>query len=94
MGASLWIVWTVIGIIGGFMVGRLIPHIRSTALAVCVGICGALLGGFLFIVLLGTGSIDMEVLSLASSAVICALFLWVLSLATRRRHKDDVDDDE
>lgn len=76
------------------MVGRLIPHIRSTALAVCVGICGALLGGFLFIVLLGTGSIDMEVLSLASSAVICALFLWVLSLATRRRHKDDVDDDE
>ena len=45
MAGSLWIVWTIIGIIGGFMVGRLVPKIRSTAFAVCVGICGALIGG-------------------------------------------------
>ena len=38
MAGSLWIVWTIIGIIGGFMVGRLVPKIRSTAFAVCVGI--------------------------------------------------------
>ena len=50
MGSTLWMVWTVIGIIGGFMVGRLVGKVRSVALSVCVGICGALLGGCLSVV--------------------------------------------
>ena len=50
MGASLWIAWALIGIIGGFMVGKLISRIRNLTLALCVSICGALLGGFLYIV--------------------------------------------
>lgn len=35
MASSLWIVWTIIGIIGGYMAGRLLPCIRSVAFAVC-----------------------------------------------------------
>lgn len=77
MGTTLWIVWTVIGIIGGFMVGRLVGRVRSVALAVCVGICGALLGGWLFVVLCGVDT-RMEAISLCSSAAVCAVFLWIL----------------
>ncbi len=81
MGASLWIVWAVIGIIGGFMVGRLVPGVRSVFLSVCVGIAGAVLGGWLFVLLFGVSE-RMESLSLAVSAVVCALFLWAFSCIT------------
>lgn len=94
MGASLWIAWALIGLIGGFMVGKLIPRIRNLTLALCVSICGALLGGYLFLVFLGTDSINTEVLSLVSSAVVCALFLWVFTLASPRRNNDDESPDE
>lgn len=90
MASSLWIVWTVIGIIGGYMTGRLVDNVRSVALAVCVGICGALLGGWLLLLALGTGQ-SAQAFSLASSAVGCAIFLWVLALAMPRRRDDDND---
>lgn len=88
MGSTLWMVWTVIGIIGGFMVGRLVGKVRSVALSVCVGICGALLGGWLFIVLCGVDS-KMEAVSLCSSAVVCGLFLWILVAASPKSGGDD-----
>ncbi len=91
MGATLWMVWTVIGIIGGFMVGRLVGRVRSVALAVGVGICGALLGGWLFVVLCGVDS-RMETLSLCASAAVCAVFLWVLT-AVSPRSGDGSDED-
>lgn len=89
MAGSLWIVWTIIGIIGGFMAGRLVPKIRSTAFAVCVGICGALLGGWIFI-LVGDSS-TMQAVSLGAAAVMCAFFLWILYLVSPRRSDDDED---
>lgn len=64
MAGSLWIVWTIIGIIGGFMVGRLVPRVRSTAFSVCVGICGALLGGWLLLLIGSTAT--MQAVSLAT----------------------------
>lgn len=94
MGASLWIAWALIGIIGGFMVGKLISRIRDLTLAICVSICGALLGGFLFLILFGTGNTNTEVLSLVASAVVCALFLWVLTIASPKRNYDDDITDE
>lgn len=87
-GASMWIVWAIIGLIGGYMTGRLISRVRSVGLAVCVGICGALLGGFLFIVLCGTAG-TMEALSLATAAGMCAIFLWLLVIASPRGSRDD-----
>ena len=94
MGASLWIAWALIGIIGGFMVGKLNSRIRNLTLALCVSICGALLGGFLFLILFGTGNTNTEVLSLVASAVVCALFLWVLTIASPKRNYDDDITDE
>ena len=85
IGSSLWIAWTLIGIIGGFMVGKLIPHVRNVTLSVCVGICGALLGGFLFTIICGAGSIKIDVLSLLASAAICGVFLWIMAIAFPHR---------
>ena len=82
MAGSLWIVWTI-------MVGRLVPKIRSTAFAVCVGICGALLGGWVFI-LIGDSS-AMQAVSLGAAAVMCAFFLWILYVVSPRRDDDDDD---
>lgn len=86
MAGSLWIVWTIIGIIGGFMVGRLVHKVRSTAFAVCVGICGALLGGWLMLLVGSTST--MQTLSLVAAAAGSALFLWILCLATPKSGDD------
>lgn len=88
MGISLWIVWTVIGIIGGFMVGKLVPGIRSVVLSVCVGVCGAVVGGGLFVVICGASE-RMESLSLAVSSLVCAAFLWGLSTITSSKGAED-----
>ena len=67
------------------MVGKLISRIRNLTLALCVSICGALLGGFLFLILFGTGNTNTEVLSLV---------LWVLTIASPKRNYDDDITDE
>ena len=89
MAGSLWVVWTIIGLIGGYMAGRLIPRLRSVAFSVCVGICGAILGGWLFILIGDT--MTMQVLSLVASAVMCGVFLWILSVASPKNSDDDDD---
>lgn len=88
MGASLWVVWIVIGIIGGFMTGKLVSGIHSVFLSVCVGICGAVLGGCLFVLIFGFTE-RMESLSLAVSALVCAAFLWGLSVLTAPKNTDN-----
>ena len=89
MAGSLWVVWTIIGLIGGYMAGRLIPRLRSVTFSVCVGICGAILGGWLFILIGDT--MTMQVLSLVASAVMCGVFLWILSVASPKKSDDDDD---
>ncbi len=89
MAGSLWIIWTIIGLIGGYMAGRLVPRIRSVLFAVCVGICGAILGGWLFILIGDT--MTMQALSLVSAAVMCGLFIWILSLVSPKKGDDDDD---
>ncbi len=87
MASSLWIVWTIIGIIGGYMAGRLLPRVRSVAFAVCVGICGAIFGGWLFL-LIGD-SMTMQIVSLLTAAAMCAVFLWILSIVSPRNSDGD-----
>lgn len=35
MGATLWIVWAIIGVIGGYMAGKLLHTAHSVVLDVC-----------------------------------------------------------
>ncbi len=41
MGATLWIVWAIIGVIGGYMAGKLLHTAHSVVLDVCVWVCAA-----------------------------------------------------
>lgn len=89
MAGSLWVIWTIIGLIGGYMAGRLVPRIRSVAFAVCVGVCGAILGGWLFILIGDT--MTMQALSLVAAAAVCGVFIWILSLVSPKKGDDDDD---
>ena len=91
MGATLWIVWAIIGVIGGYMAGKLLHTAHSVVLDVCVGVCGALLGGWLLVVFFGNNE-NMQVFSLVTSAVACAILLWTLSLILPGKPDDDDDD--
>lgn len=78
LGITPWIVWAVIGIIGGYMAARLLRPDLSAALFLIVGIAGSLLGGWGYTWIFGSTDEDIYI-SLLTSAVICGLFLWVLS---------------
>jgi|GEM_PF-610716 len=81
LGATPWIVWTVIGIVGGYMAGRLLRPDLSTALYLVVGIVGAIAGGWCYTLIFGVTDEDIYI-SLLSSAVVCGIFLWVASKMT------------
>ncbi|MDE5837631.1 MAG: GlsB/YeaQ/YmgE family stress response membrane protein [Paramuribaculum sp.] len=73
-----WIVWGVIGLIAGYMSGRLLSD-RSipTLAAVIVGIISSLAGGYMFIRIFGENDYG-QTISLFGSLVVAALLLWIL----------------
>ena len=73
-----WIVWGVIGLIAGYMSGRLLSD-RSipTLAAVIVGIISSLAGGYIFIRIFGENDYG-QTISLFGSLVVAALLLWIL----------------
>lgn len=90
VSVTTWIVWIVIGIIAGYMTGRLINDGRRTALNVIVAIAGALLGGWACVYFLGNSE-NMQILSLVTALAVAGLFLWILSFVTPA-DTDDIDD--
>ena len=90
MGASLWIAWALIGIIGGFMVGKLISGIRNLTLALCVSICGAFcLVDSCFLYWLAPAAQYRSTVAIGvGTGDYCALFWWVLTIASPKRNYD------
>ncbi len=94
IGASTYLVWALIGLIGGDMNGRMRQLGGGyTFISVVVGIVAAMAGGWLYIVLFGPGG-QNPYISLISSVAVCAIGLWILSLTGRKRGPDDTDDSE
>lgn len=93
LGSVPWIVWTIIGIVGGYMAGRLLRPDLSAALYLVVGIAGAILGGWCYTLVFGTTDQDVYV-SMLSSVVVCALFLWVACKMTPTDISGDGDEDQ
>lgn len=85
---TTWIVWAIIGIIAGYMTGRLIGRARLTPLYVIIGIIGAILGGWAFVTLIGDSE-DQQIISLLTSLLISGIFLWITTAITGKRHPDD-----
>ncbi|MCC8070180.1 MAG: GlsB/YeaQ/YmgE family stress response membrane protein [Bacteroidales bacterium] len=91
IGISTWLVWGLIGVIGGYMAGRLIGSGQSmVVLNVVVGIIGAVIGGWVTISYFGQND-QGQTLSLVGSVIICGLLLWVLNIFVKGRDEPDED---
>lgn len=89
VGTSIWLVWGLVGLIGGFMTGRFKgAGSVFTLLAVIIGIAGAVGAGALFAALAGVDD-RMQYASLIASVAGAALLLWILWLCVRRPRTDD-----
>lgn len=74
---SAWIVWAIIGIIGGYSCGRLLTDGPSVLVNLIVGILGSTVGGWLFVRYFGDDDRSIY-LSLITSALLCVILLWLL----------------
>lgn len=89
---SVWIVWAIIGVIGGYMTGRLLPS-APTWLALLTGIAASCLGGWLFTRCFGSSDSDIY-LSLIASALMTAIAMWILCAAARATHRENRENHE
>ena len=87
VSTSIWLVWGLVGLIGGFMTGRFKGD-GFTLLAVIIGIAGAVGARALFAALAGVDD-RMQYASLIASVAGAALLLWILWLCVRRPRTDD-----
>lgn len=73
-----WIVWGVIGLIAGYMSGRLLSD-RSipTLAAVITGLISSLAGGYVFVRIFGENDYG-QTISLFGSLAVAAILLWIL----------------
>ncbi|MCI9607762.1 MAG: hypothetical protein HFJ94_06275 [Muribaculaceae bacterium] len=88
IGASTWLVWALIGIIAGYMAGKLLYN-RGVPVfaALCVGILSAVGGGYAFIRWFGQNDYG-QTISLVGAAVVAAIVLWCLYFIFGRKPQD------
>lgn len=84
LSPSVWIVWIIIGIIGGYMTGQMLPSGAPTWLTLIVGIAAACTGGWLFTHFFG-GDDTRIYLSLVISALFTAIAMWITHIIVRHR---------
>ncbi|MFA4085735.1 hypothetical protein [Paramuribaculum intestinale] len=88
IGLTTWLVWALIGAVGGYMCGRLLTSGGvSAAVNVAVGIASAIGGGYAFIRWFGENDYG-QTISLCGAVVVCAVVLWCLSFIFRRNGGD------
>lgn len=93
IGTTNWLVWGLIGIIGGYMAGRLLTG-GGVAMwvRIIVGIIAALAGGYAFMAWFGSNDYG-QTISLVGSVAVCAIVLWLVGLIFKSGG-DDSDTDE
>lgn len=89
-GATLWVVWGLIGLIAGYMSGRMMVGGR-VALLVIFGIIGGVIGGWLLTDIFGTGD-KICYASLITAACGAAVVVWVGMVICRKWFPVDPDD--
>lgn len=85
---SIWTVWIIIGVIAGYMTGRLLSRNLGTMLSVAIGIGGSLLGGWLTTQWLGTDDRDIYI-SMIVAAAGSAILLGFSSLFGKADRDND-----
>lgn len=89
IGASTWLVWALIGLIAGYMAGKLLDNRGiPVAAALAVGILAAIGGGYAFIQWFGQNDYG-QTISLVGSVVVAAIVLWCLYFIFGSKRGDD-----
>lgn len=88
VSVTTWIVWAVIGIVAGYMTGRLVNKGRKTALNVIVGIVGAVIGGYAFVACCGDSD-NNQIISLLSALAVSGLCLWLSTAILAKNHEEE-----
>ena len=79
-----WILWIVIGIAAGFIAEKVMKGNHGLLMNLIVGLIGAVIGGFLFVKLLGI-SLGPDWLNALVFATLGAIILLALSRLIKRR---------
>lgn len=80
IGLTDWLVWALIGLIGGYMAGRLLTSGgMATVARVIIGIAAAIGGGYAAMMWFGENDYG-QTISLVGAVVACGIVLWVMSL--------------
>lgn len=87
---TTWLVWAIVGIVAGYMTGRLVAR-GSAALYVIIGIIGAVAGGWAFTAACGDSD-DQQIISLITSLAASGVLLWVTTLIAGKKNPDDDTD--
>lgn len=89
IGTTNWLVWGLIGIIGGYMAGRLLTGGGGAMwVRIIVGIIAALAGGYAFMAWFGNNDYG-QTISLVGSVAVCAIVLWLVSIIFKSHPSDD-----
>ena len=91
IGLTTWLVWALIGAIGGYMCGRLLTSGGLSAIVNgIVGVASAVGGGYAFMMWFGENDYG-QTISLVGAVVVCAIILWCLSFIFRKKGTDEDD---
>lgn len=88
---TIWLSWGLVGVVLGYMAGRLTKPSGSLWANLLIGILAAIGGGWGFVTLFGCTD-KMIYASLLVALAMSGLFLWILKLLLRNRQPDDDDD--
>jgi uncharacterized membrane protein YeaQ/YmgE (transglycosylase-associated protein family) len=69
--------WLVIGLIAGFLASRLVNRRQGVLADLTLGICGALVGGYLLAILRGTPVAGFNIYSVLTATAGAALILFI-----------------
>lgn len=93
IGATTWLVWGLIGIVAGYMAGKLLGDRGiPVGASVAVGILAALGGGYAFMKWFGENDYG-QTISLVGAVVVAAIVIWALYFIFGREGSDDGDDE-
>lgn len=81
-GFALWATWALVGLIAGYMGGRLMSGAKVW-LSVLLAVIGGMAGGWLTVGVFGDGE-QMVYLSLIGAALLASLGVWIALVAGRR----------
>lgn len=85
ISASTWLVWALVGVVGGYMSGRLLGSGNKGVVArVVIGIAAAIGGGLALMGWAGENDYG-QTISLVGSVVACGIVLWLVQLVCNKR---------